>query len=108
MSDEFEVSEGGLLIPKSEPVEDLVESEAKRPIKEDWFYSHCDDRRHLRFEEDFCRYSIESLYIINSGNGVGVVQTEEAKAKRARIESLIDQLAVELVGGVPAGYEEFT
>ena len=102
---EYEVSDGGIVIPRSvEPAPTTPEPEPENPVVAGWNYSRCDERYSLRFDDAFRRYTIESLYIINHSCQIPAFSGEA----RDRINRLIDALSVELVGGVPESYEEFT
>lgn len=92
-----------------------VENAAKVPIKdfpvlEGWVYSACGDRYYKRDDKDVLKEALEQLYIAISPGGGGICNFEDPVrgARRVRMLNSINQLATDLVGGIPAGREEYT
>lgn len=98
---EFESNEAGLLIPIEQPKQN---EPPKHPVLEGWTYSRCGVRYYNRSEEWFIKETLESLYIIACAGRCVIVDKETTDR---RLE-LVDKLAVELLGGIPSGFEEFT
>jgi hypothetical protein len=103
---EFITTDGGIAIPRPEP-EKQLQDELKFPVRAGWNYSKCGDRYYKSDDAVFRMQALEALYIAVSPGGGRVVIGEDAD-RRKRLTTLIDQLAVELVGGVPEGFEEYT
>lgn len=103
---EFVTTEGGIAIPRPEP-EKKSQDKPQLPVRAGWNYSKCGDRYHKSDDAVFRMQALESLYIAVSPGGWRVVIGDEAE-RRQRLTALIDTLAVELVGGVPEGFEEYT
>jgi hypothetical protein len=101
---EFESNESGLLIPIEQPAPQEQSEPTKYPELEGWTYSRCGKRYFDRGEEWFVKETLESLYIIACAGRCVIVDEETTKR---RLE-LVDKLAVELLGGIPSGFEEFT
>ena len=78
-----------------------------RLVKDGWRFTKCDERHGWSHDERFRLWVLESLYIIvdPGGGGIKLPGTVENKERFLR---LVDELAVELVGGVPEDWEEFT
>lgn len=106
---EFYLTDGGLAIPVAKAEEPDVKQEdpPELPVVKGWVCSHCDSRRQVLGDEHFIRYAIENLYIVAKGKcdyGVGGKDPE----RLAKLTEAINMLAVDLVGGVPEEFEEFT
>jgi len=75
------------------------------PVCDDWTYSRADERWLHRDNIHFQKEALEMLYIAASHSGGICLRTRE---ESQRLESMVDELAVALVGGIPHSYEELT
>lgn len=100
---EFEANEAGLLIPKEQSETPVPQ----KPVIDDWSYTKCDDRYFQRDDKTFQRDALERLYIIIAPGG-GRILTDAAKQREREMLKLVDHLAIELLGGVPKDFEEFS
>ena len=75
------------------------------PVKAGWYVNKCDWRYQLRNDDGFRRFALEALYIVvdPGGGGINVDLPDKEHCLR-----LLDELSALLVGGVPAGCEEYT
>jgi hypothetical protein len=103
---EFTETSGGIVIPRPEP-ETQVEDQPQLPVRVGWNYSKCGERYYKSDNEAFRMEALEALYIAVSPGGGRILSGDSADRVK-RLTGLIDQLAVELVGGVPESAEEWT
>ena len=108
----FTTTPSGIVIPVEEPRPKPApkpESEERDgfPVKPGWQFSMCDDRYCKSHDDDFRMKALEALYISVDPWGGGIKLPRHIEAKE-RCERLINELAVELVGGIPEGWEQFT
>ena len=97
----------GILLASEERSASEQPAVSDYPIRQGWFCSKIGLRFHEASNEDFRRNALESLYIAADPGG-GRVYTPEQQTQRDRTIDLINQLAVELVGGIPEGFDEYT
>ncbi len=77
------------------------------PVKAGWTFTKCDERYRKSDDEGFRKKALEALYIAVDPGG-GQIPTGTDEEDRTRRMKLVNELAVELVGGIPEGCEEFT
>ena len=106
---EFKPTDGGLLVPdtKKKPPEEPIKKRNGFPILSGWSFTKCDSRRDYGTDDKFRRWVLENLYIIVEPGGGGIKLPGYVEDKE-RLTSLVDELAVALVGGVPEDWEEYT
>ncbi len=76
-------------------------------VKEGWKFSMCDERYSKNRCDRFRMDALEALYIaVNPGGGR--IRTKEEIESQQRCTRMLNELAVELVGGVPESWEQFT
>ena len=106
---DFDKTEGGIYVPaekpESEPTADSEQPEY--PVKKGWTFSKCDDRYYQSDDVEFRKQAIEVLHIAIDPGG-GRVWLPGQKERRNRMMSLLNELSVELVGGIPEVSEQFT
>ncbi len=103
---EFTQSECGLMVPvTSNGTEDS--SRDAIPVKAGWAFSMCGERWHSRNDEKLVLSALESLYIAIDPGG-GRIPTQKSEETRQRRIRMLNELAVELVGGIPESYEQYT
>ena len=66
-------------------------------VKPGWYFSKCDERWEHHHEESFRKDALERLYIIVQPGGGGFLPAHDVD----RCLELLNELAVQLVGGVP-------
>lgn len=104
---EFITTDGGIVLPKPPDDPDELVSHRGYPVIADWTYSKCGEIFRQAAEESFKRGALERLYVAVDPGGGRVLSDEEKQKQEVRLK-MIDELAVELIGGVPYGYEEYT
>lgn len=103
---DFTKTDSGLIVPATKP-EPKQDTRDGFPVKAGWHFSKC-GRRYVRAQDQAFRMNaLEDLYIAVHRDGRGIpIGTPTADPERC--ERLLNELAVELVGGVPDGWEEYT
>jgi hypothetical protein len=87
-------TDGGIFIPEL-------------PILKGWTCDKTGQRYRERNNLEFRKDALERLYIIvNPGGGIMINPID--KTKKDLLKHMIDQLAVELVGGKPEDFVEYT
>ncbi len=113
MTVKFTQTDSGLIVPESKrksPKPEAKPSVDERdgfPVKAGWVFTKCDERYRLSDDEGFRKKALEDLYIAVDPGG-GWLPSGHDKEDRARWMKLVNELAVELVGGIPEGCEEYT
>ncbi len=77
------------------------------PVKAGWTFSKCGQRYRQSTHEAFRRKALEDLYTAIDPGGGRINRGKEAEDQE-RCERLLNQLAVELVGGIPEDVEVYT
>jgi hypothetical protein len=107
---DFTRTESGLLVPvaKPEPPKE-TEPEVRDgfPVKAGWSFSKCGPRYNQSREDTFRMKALEDLYTAVDPGG-GRIEHPRDVSDRKKCERLLNELAVALVGGIPAGCEEYT
>jgi hypothetical protein len=102
-----ETTAGGIFIATTEPDESPKPKADQHPVLKGWVFTKCGDRYTRSEDLAFRKEALERLYIAADPGG-GRLLSREAKEAKRKVIDLIDQLAVELVGGVPEGFEQYT
>lgn len=98
----------GIVVPVEKPPAPVVTEKPSEPPKlKGWSYSKCGDRYYKSEDVAFRKRAIEDLYIAVDPGGSGIMRNDDG-GRRERLLKMIDALAIELVGGVPEGFEEYT
>ena len=108
---EWKENESGLVVPKDEAGSEVQSIAPEFPSVKGWGYSRCDGRHELAKDGPEVKAALELLYIQICGPGGGGIFESIRGIKPTRmqeLERMIDELATELVGGKPDGYEEWT
>ena len=105
MSD-FAETESGLIVPGSLT---KTEPDARHgfPVKAGWTFSKCGKRYRKSEDETFRMKALEDLYTAVDPGGGRINRGKQAEDQK-RCERLLNQLAVELVGGIPEDVEVYT
>ena len=77
------------------------------PIKADWIVSKCGQRYRQSEDKTFRMNALADLYTAVDPGG-GLINSGKQAEVQERCERLINELAVELVGGIPEGVEQYT
>lgn len=98
----------GIVLPADKPAPLPAPEKPSNPQKlKGWSYSKCGDRYYKSEDMAFRKKALEDLYIAVDPGGSGIMRNDDEE-RRERLLKMIDALAIELVGGVPEGFEEYT
>lgn len=101
----IEETASGLLLVSDENQEPQTEKATELPTVPGWVCKMYGRRYYDAHSQDFAQNALDDLYSILQKQGRSIIRTEAQKAKHQRLKSLVDQLAVELLGGVPELFE---
>ena len=108
-------TESGLWLAESDPAPESDQEsgpQAGWPVKQGWVCDKTGERYFKSDDVEFRKEALEMLYIAIDPGGGGVPLNEEVRKKtedrRGRRKACIDELAFELVGGVPEMGEQYT
>lgn len=99
----FVKNKSGIIVPKEEKKEEIKTS--NYPVKKGWVFSLCGQAHYDSQEDWFKEKSFEDMYAIINSLGYW----KELKPNQVdKCKDLLNQLAVEILGGVPDEIEVFT
>ena len=81
---------------------------SEHPVIKDWTYSKCGNKHRLINNKAFVKDALESMYTIIDPGGMQIMSPIPQEEKRQRFTEMLNLMAVELLGGVPDGFEEYT
>lgn len=98
----FVKNKSGIIVPKEK---EKAPEPVSYPIKRGWTFSLCGQIHYNSQEDWFKKQTLENMYaIINSLKYWGELKEDRFN----ECEDLLNQLAVEILGGVPDGFETYT
>lgn len=112
MANQYTTTEGGIIIPVVEPKPETQAKSAPAfrngfPIKAGWLFSMCGDIYRQSSDTEFRMKALEALYTAVDPGGGGIQLPGYIESKEHCLR-LLNELAVELVGGIPQGWEQYT
>lgn len=103
---EFKETDGGIVVPVTQP-EPVSNEKPDHQVLVGWTFSKCGARYQERDDIERRKQALEFLYTAVSPGG-GRIKSPKESELEDRLTGLLDELAIELVGGVPENFEEYT